>query len=339
MNRIRLAACCGLLLLLYAGAALASGLTVRVMTFNAWGGGSNDGSGPAQTLAAIRAADADFVGLQEVRAEGSVCSAEDCPAEGPGFASVAAEALGYRLVEQSGEPSLIWAQAILSRHPVIETIPGGAGALFDVGGRRVALFNVHFDDYPYQPYQATGIAYGDAPFLSTEGELIEAARAARGEGLERLIEALEFAADVELSVVTGDFNEPSHRDWSAAAAGAGRHPLAVAFPTVLALERLGFVDAFRAVHPDALSQPGYTWTPTRPLDHPGEHHDRIDFVLVRGSGARITGAWVIGESAAQADIVLRPWPSDHRAVVVEISLPGTPEPSGIAHDQLGPDGG
>jgi len=308
--------------LTFLGAPESGAQTIRVMTFNAWGGGSNDGTGPAQTLAAIRAADADLVGLQEVRAEGSQCSAEDCPAEGPSFASVAARVLGYHLVEQSGDADLVWAQAILSRYPPVATSSNGVGASFDIADRRVAIFNVHFTDYPYQPYQAVGIPYDEALFLSTPAELIQAAVGARGDALGLLRTELDFAADAGLILVTGDFNEPSHRDWSEAAARAGRHPLAVEYPTILALEELGFVDAYRAVHGNEMTHPGYTWTPTRPLDDSAEHHDRIDFVLLRsaGAGARVTGAWVVGESAEQADIVVQPWPSDHRAVVAEITL-------------------
>lgn len=316
-----LAVVCAVLVFLFC-APHAGAQTLRVMTFNAWGGGANDGTGPARTLAAIRAADADFVGLQEVRAESSQCSAEDCPVEGPSFATAAAEALGYHLVEQTGDPALIWAQAMLSRYPPIASSSNGLGALFQVVGRRVALFNVHFTDYPYQPYQAAGIPYGEARFLSTPAELIKAAAEARGEALDLLKSELGFAAGADLVLITGDFDEPSHRDWSEAAARAGRHPLAVEYPTILALEKLGFVDAYRAVHADEMAHPGFTWTPTRSLDDPGEHHDRIDFVLMRGAAARVTGAWVVGESAEQADIVVQPWPSDHRAVIVEIRFRG-----------------
>jgi exonuclease III len=130
-----------------------------------------------------------------------------------------------------------------------------------------------------------------------------------------------FAVDAALTIVTGDFNEPSHRDWSPAAAETGRHPLAVQYPTVLALETMGFLDAFRTFFPDEVAHPGFTWTPITSRDDPADHHDRIDFVLVRGAAARVTGAWVVGESAETADVVVQPWNSDHRGVVVEVKIP------------------
>jgi exonuclease III len=125
-------------------------------------------------------------------------------------------------------------------------------------------------------------------------------------------------------VIFGDFNEPSHRDWSARAAAAGRHPLAVSWPLVRALEAEGFVDALRAVYPDEMDKPAYTWTPTTRPDDPADHHDRIDFVLVRGASPEgevtIEAAGIVGEQAPAADLVVTPWPSDHRAVRVVIRL-------------------
>ncbi|MDX1517614.1 MAG: hypothetical protein R3288_12295, partial [Woeseiaceae bacterium] len=93
------------------------------------------------------------------------------------------------------------------------------------------------------------------------------------------------------------------------------------YPTVRAFEREGFVDAWRTVHPDEIAAAGYTWTPTTSADDPGDHHDRIDYVLVKGEGIVVSTAQVVGESQAVADIVIEPWPSDHRAVVATISIP------------------
>jgi hypothetical protein len=37
---------------------------------------------------------------------------------------------------------------------------------------------------------------------------------------------------------------------------------------------------------------------------------------------RVSDAWVVGESPLHADIVVTPWPSDHRAVIAEIEING-----------------
>ena len=67
-------------------AAPAGAETLRVMTFNVWGGGANEGKGIDETVAAIKAAGADVVGLQEARLESDPCTAESCPATGDSVA-------------------------------------------------------------------------------------------------------------------------------------------------------------------------------------------------------------------------------------------------------------
>jgi exodeoxyribonuclease III len=55
---------------------------------------------------------------------------------------------------------------------------------------------------------------------------------------------------------------------------ADQQPVEVAWPTTLALEDEGFVDTYRAVHPDPVERPAYTWTPTTKPTNPNDHHDR-----------------------------------------------------------------
>lgn len=306
--------------LLLAAAPLAAATRLTLLSFNAWGVGLNEGKPIDETLAVLRAADADLVGLQETRAEGFDCAASDCPPAQRSVAPALAAALGMQAHEQQGDENVVWANAILSRYPILGPTPNGLGVIVDVDGRRIAVFNIHATDFPYQPYQLLGIPYGDAPFLRTAAQAEQAAAAARGGALELLLEDLAASRDSAAQVVFGDFNEPSHRDWSARAAAAGRHPLAVAYPLVRALEAEGFVDALRAVYPDEMDKPAYTWTPTTRPDDPADHHDRIDFVLVRGAGLQVESAGIVGEAAPAADLVVTPWPSDHRAVRVVIRL-------------------
>lgn len=292
------------------------------MTFNVWGAGSNTGTSIEATVAVLRTIDADIVGLQEVRSEAESCKADDCPAGGPdGIAERLAEALGYHVYVQRGEHEALWANAILSRYPISKNIDDDLGVVFEVDGRKIAVINIHLTDYPYQPYQLLGIPYGDAPLLQTENEAIAAARAARGGAVKRVMDRISLLDDVDAVVVTGDFNEPSHRDWTGRAASAGRHPIAVDYPTLRAFESAGFIDTWRAVHPDEMLAPGYTWTPTTSPEDPDDHHDRIDFVLVRGDGVTVERVTIVGESQVGADIVVAPWPSDHRAVVATVSIP------------------
>lgn len=309
------------LLLLLAGCATPSARAdsvLTVMTFNVWGGGANEGRSIADTAAVIRAAGADIVGIQETRPESPQCDADSCPPAGESIAAQLAAALGFHYHDQVATNGALWANAILSRYPIGAATPHDLGVAIDLGGRRVYAFNIHLTDYPYQPYQLLHIPYGDAAFLSTGADAERAAEAARGAGIRLLLEDLEAAAGADAAFVFGDFNEPSHRDWTQRAAAAGRVPVAVRFPSARAVEAQGFVDAWRSCHPDEMETPGYTWEAVeRPASEP-VHHDRIDYVFARGPALIVERAQIYGEKSPAADVVLTPWPSDHRAVVATV---------------------
>ena len=88
----------------------------------------------------------------------------------------------------------------------------------------------------------------------------------------------------------------------------------VRWPTSVVMEKAGFRDSFREVHPDAVTKPGFTWTSGHPGISPWDVFDRIDFVWAAGSSQTLSSR-VIGDDDPMSDIVVEPWPSDHRAVV------------------------
>ncbi len=294
--------------------------TLRVMSFNIWGGGVNEGKGIDDTVAAIRAARADIVGLQETRAESDPCTAESCPPTGPSAAIAIAAALGWQVHDQTAENDALWSNAVISRHPIGAVSPNDLGVEIDVAGRKVWLFNIHLDDAPYQPYQLLGIAYDDAPFIKTEAEAQDYARRTRTAAMDRLMADMAKADGAAAVFVTGDFNEPSGLDWTEAAVAAKLHPVKVDWPTTQRLEDAGFIDAYRAVHADPVAKPAFTWTPTYDEAATDDHPDRIDFVFARGAGLKVTDASIVGEDGPRSDIKLSPWPSDHRAVVAEVQF-------------------
>jgi endonuclease/exonuclease/phosphatase family metal-dependent hydrolase len=306
--------------LLSSANGLAGELHLTLLTFNAEGGGLNEGKPIDETVAVLRAAGADIAGLQEMRALAPTCWRDQCPPVGPSVAARLADEMGMHLYEQRYNPRITWANAVLSRFPLLQGTPNDTGVIIDVDGRRVAVFNIHPDDYPYQPFQLLGIPYDGQPGLETPDQAVLAAEETRGEALRLLLEDLASASDTDAQVIFGDFNEPSHLDWTERAAAAGIHPMAVPFPLSRALEAEGFVDALRAVYPDELAKPAFTWTPNSPADDPAVHHDRIDFILVRGRGLTVESVAVVGEKSPEADLVVTPWPFDHRAVRAVIRL-------------------
>jgi exodeoxyribonuclease III len=295
---------------------LATELTV--MSFNVWGGGANEGKPVDETVAAIKAVNPDIIGIQETMIEGADCTADACPPGGESVARQIADALGYHYVDQAANNDALWANAILSRYPIGALTPNSLGASIEVEGRKVQVFNIHLDDSPYQPYQLLGIEYGDFPFLKTEAEAIAAAAATRGPALDLLEADMTALGEADLALVFGDFNEPSGLDWTEGAVAAGMQPIKVAYPTTARIEGWEFVDTYRARFPDPVAKPGFTWTPTSAPDDPEDHHDRIDFALAKAAGLEVLDAGIVGEKSPEADVVVTPWPSDHRATFARL---------------------
>jgi exodeoxyribonuclease III len=286
--------------------------TLRVMSFNIWVGGDSGKQPLSQTLKVIQTAKADVVGLQEK-------IGHEKNGLKPDNGRQLAQMLGWHYFDQ--EPGR--STAILSRYPMFTNTPAKWGVQIHLpSGAKAWIFNVHLAHAPYQPYQLLNIPYADAPFIKTAAEAVEEARKARGGQVERLLRDLKPALAAGQPVfLTGDFNEPSHLDWTPRAASAKKVPLTVEYPTTLAVVNAGMRDAFRTVFPDEVAHPGWTWTPLTTPDDPTDRHDRIDFVFFAGAGLKVKDCQIIGEASPAADLVVTPYPSDHRSVVAAFELP------------------
>lgn len=299
-----------------APAAPAALVTVKVATFNILYGGDEislrqpgahwcmDPAGCAaslaQVVAAIRASRADTVGMQE----------------GTGNACRIADALGWHCA-----PRL----QVISRYPLID--PPGADGLYVYNevapGRVMAVANVHLTSDPYGPYfPREGWSLDEILALEAELRLHE---------VQRHRDVLPALAASGIPVVmTGDFNSPSHLDWTPAvsAVRSVEVPYPIDWPVARSLADAGFRDAYRDAHPDPVADPGFTWTAGYPRERKGvEVHDRIDWVLHAGPATTVD-ADLVGEGAYEGtDIAVDPWPSDHRAMVATLEVrPAVPPP-------------
>jgi endonuclease/exonuclease/phosphatase family metal-dependent hydrolase len=283
--------------------------TLRVMSYNIHRGGVVMLKQPlSQTAKAIRLAKADIVGIQETRSPRGD-TLEDL-----------AKLLGWN--HDMGKGS-----NILTRYEIVESLYKGVKVKLD-SGRHAYIFNVHLSSHPYQPYQLLKIRpkwhkhTNNITFIKTEDEAIEWAKKARGVEIAKVLRQIKALPDKEVPVfVVGDFNEPSHLDWTEAAAKAGRHPIKVAYPTSTGMAKAGFSDSYRKIYPDEMKNPGITWSPAYKVGDPRTHHDRIDFVYFKGKGLQVKDVKILGENEENADLVVTPYPSDHRAVVATLTLP------------------
>jgi hypothetical protein len=129
-------------------------------------------------------------------------------------------------------------------------------------------------------------------------------------------------------ILGGEFNSPSHLDWTEAmvkARPAVKYP--VEWPESKLMADNGFVDSYRTVHADPVAKPGLTWTPgyPHPFVRPTETHDRIDYIY--SIGAKAVASEVIGEvGGPDVAISVDPWPADHRAVLTTFEVEPAPTP-------------
>jgi hypothetical protein len=302
IRRAALVAAVGLAACVLPATSAADGGTVRlrVMTLNIFYGGDEldirTGDWCAlrrgcsatfeQVIRTIRASGADVVGLEE--AEHSTRRV--------------ARALGWQASERL---------QVVSRYPLID--PPGANGLYVfvelAPGKVVAISNSHLPSDPYGPYLVRD--------GGTAEELDELERSARLPAIQQQLAVLPGLAVRGISVfVPGDFNSPSHYDWtSAVAAVRDDVPFAFDWPVSRAYAEAGFRDPYREAHPDPVAKPGFTWTPGGVESVPNEVHDRIDWVLVAGP-ARTLASEIVGERGGpDVDIGISPYPTDHRGVV------------------------
>ncbi|MFF0012484.1 HAD-IA family hydrolase [Streptomyces sp. NPDC005374] len=199
-----------------------------------------------------------------------------------------AEALGWH-AHRAGENL-----GIISRFPITAVLGdpdvgfyGAAGARIAVGDGEVEIWTAHLDSERYGPYESEPLAHEEVR-------------------LGQIRDTLRRIGGVRPVVLVGDFNSPSHLDSPD-----------LAWPVTEAVEEAGFRDSFREARPDAVRDPGHTWSPVHA--HP-EPQDRIDFVLHRGLAVLDSRTYVCGTPRTWPDIEDNDWPSDHAAVITTFSL-------------------
>ena len=140
-------------------------------------------------------------------------------------------------------------------------------------------------------------------------------------------------------ILGGDFNEPSYLDWTEETKDLyDHHGMIVPWTVSVLLQKAGYKDAYRTVHPQVLSYPGITY-PSHNPDCPDEkitwapkadERERIDYVCYQGSRIKPVEAKIFGpvESVAHARMTtenskdeyilpLGVWPTDHKGVWVK----------------------
>ena len=203
-----------------------------------------------------------------------------------------------RLTAQLGHQSTTLDQ-LSSRFERAARFPGCALFVAEEGDTVVGWLQLH-----------TVFVVVEDPYVEIGGLVVD--ELTRGKEIRGILAALDEAIPREDStplVVGGDFNSPSHLDWSEASRDE-HDGLTVEWPVSREMAAAGFIDAFRTVHPDSAQVKGRTWSPR--FVEPWQF--RIDYVYLRGPGIRPIAARMIDQVAPH-------WPSDHAAVLTTLELP------------------
>lgn len=209
------------------------------------------------TLETIRATNADIVGLQEA-SEARIKKVAD------------SLSYYYHSFDKTTANLSKDDTGILSRFQIKGLLDNGV--IVELPQKQqVAVFSVHLSPYPYEPYD-----FRDGK-LTLAKQAVASAKNTRIPEIQPVLQSIDSLIKTGTPVfLTGDFNEPSHLDWSQKAAENGRNfNQVVEWPCSKAVVDLKMKDAYRGYFPDEVDKPGITWTTNEPEN---EVYDRIDFI-------------------------------------------------------------
>ena len=281
---------------------------LQLMTYNTWHAWGSVNNGFQKGIESIVRSNADILGLQE---------------SSPAQAQQIAQTLGWYYAGSAQGST-----QIVSRYPIVESSQSGVAAkarirLASNPLKEIIVYNVHLDYQHYGPYAA------QLSGATVSSVLAEENRSKRHTQMLAVLSAMN--ADLGRThttpvFLTGDFNVPSHLDWTSATASTHNNVGNVAWPTSVAVVNAGLADSFRVAHPNPVSVPGNTWSSI----HKGsEPQDRIDRVYFKGANTRVISANVF---TTEVEVTIGPWgssttpirnntwPSDHAAVIVTHGL-------------------
>ncbi|MCG2461487.1 endonuclease/exonuclease/phosphatase family protein [Flavobacteriaceae bacterium F89] len=315
--------------------------TLKVLQLNIWQEGTEVAGGFDAIVDEVIHTGADIVALSEVR------NYDD-------------KSLATRLVNAMAEKGLVYYSkqsqdsGILSRFPIIsQTAPyppendhgSITKAIINIAGTTVAFYSAHLDYTHYECYLPRG--YSGVTWKKLPPPILDVDKILEQNlGSERDEAIAIFVADAKkehkkgnLVLLGGDFNEPSHLDWTKATKDRfDHHGTVVPWNNSITLQENGFMDAYRVKYPDPVEYPGITW-PANNIQvilskllwaKDADERDRIDFiyyhpdarlvlqdiVIVGREGCIVNGERI--DTNPDREKFLQPegiWPSDHKGVL------------------------
>ena len=316
--------------------------TFTVLQWNIWQEGTMVKGGYEAILNELERLHPDFVTFSEVRNYrddfiGRVCA--DMAKRGLTY-------YGFR----SDDTGLLSAHPITA-HKTVFPLNDDHGSIYklesEVCGRKVAVYTSHLDylnDTYYEVRGVDGCSFREMEPLTDVPEILRRnALSMRDEAIANFLE--EAKKDQErgyITIIGGDFNEPSVQDWTEQTKNLyDHHGVVIAWPQTASLIKAGFKDCYRTRHPNVLTHPGFTFPADNPQVKPekltwapkSDERDRIDYLFYRGKGVKVTECSLFGPEGNIAfakrvplgsdDPIITPlgvWPTDHKGVMATFSV-------------------
>lgn len=209
-------------------------------------------------------------------------------------------------------------------------------------GHTLAVYSAHLDYTHYECYLPRGYSGTtweklEAPIIDADTILAANRISERDESIAAFIEDAKIEISKgNLVLLGGDFNEPSHLDWQADTKDLrDHHGVIIDWDCSMMLTRMGMIDSYRELFPDAVNYPGFTfpsaneaveinkltWAPE------ADERDRIDFIYYYPNPAwSLISTSIVGpeetiaigqvkekDSSDSFIIPVGIWPTDHKA--------------------------
>jgi exonuclease III len=268
---------------------------LRIMTYNILYTTFNE-----QTLKVLQETNADIIGLQEISTARIAELAQKLKYHFYAIPKTSAN--------MSGQDT-----GILSRFPITRFLTNGIVVKVNPD-LEVALFTVHLSPYPYEPYD-----FRDG-IITTAQEAITSAANTRLHEIAPVFEEIESLHKEGIPIfLTGDFNEPSHLDWTTATADQELHfGKVVDWPVSNGAAENNLHDVYRLKFPKPADFPGNTWTTIRSDD---EVYDRIDIIYQTAETVfTLKDIRLVGGKDDGAGMSVEGYASDHYAVIATYKL-------------------
>ena len=260
--------------------------TLNLMAWNIWHGGRRHGReiGPRQVIDFIKDTGTDIVMMQETYGSGPLI----------------ADALGYYFYLASTNISVMSKYPILATWTVYDAFRCGVTTIQLSEGQEINLASLWIHYLP--DWRNDSAAPG-----ATDEKLVAGEAETRHKEIEEIVRILDphiQKADAVPLIIGGDFNSPSHKDWTAETA-RWHNGLEVEWPVSKVMMEAGFTDSFREIRP-GINYASPTMTKER-LTY------RIDYIYYKGKELQ----------AVDSDMHFNYkgiWPSDHPAVTTTLAF-------------------